>query len=371
MAKLYLDFTVLDAFYENGVFRFFQGTDGAPSNVEPPKDTGLTGIIGADDGDPVVHSYMGGANLDTPRALLSIIDTPAGTSTGKYWVLTPTTDQTTGNIVWSATGGPQGVTFVDEDGEPIIGNLYGIGQVGKFLFLEDYDTTNIYKIDITDFEDYTHSQHYNATNNTYTVDSGDITDVSLDMPEPPAGYEPQGAALIVLTDSRVATAPVTYLYAAYNYLTPQSPSMPTSYSAAVIVRYTVDTSTGTTGDLSDPVLILSGKNLQSLTPALGGTDGITILSPCIGGPQNYGYTNGSDSTLHRVPAFDNFNQTNSVAALTGAGTKASQPLLPFPDTTTSSPWRLRKTAWPTCSSKRRMPNTTPGGNSTRLPWLQF
>jgi hypothetical protein len=321
MAKLYLDYTVLDGLYENGVFRFFQGTDGAPSNVEPPKDTGLTGIIGENDGDPVVYSYMGGANLDTPRALLSIITTDNGSggtglSTGQYWVLTP--DLTTDPIGWSATGGPQGVKFIDGDGADILGNLYGIGQAGKFLFLEDYDTMNIYRIDVTDFEN-PGSPNYDGANHTYTVT--DITDVSEDITQSLSG-DPQGAALIVLTDSRVATAPVTYLYAAYNYLTPQSPSMPTAYDTAVIVRYTVNTSTGA---LSAPVPILSGKNLQSLVPALGGPDGITILSPCIGGPQNYGNTNGAASTLHRVPAFENFTQANSVAALTGAGTKASQP----------------------------------------------
>jgi hypothetical protein len=322
MPKLLLDYTVLDEDYENGLFRFFQGTDGKPENVDVPRDTGLTGIIGPTDGDPVVHSYMGGENLDTPRALVSVIVTDlstggSGTSTGKYWVCTPTTPTAQGvDVSWAATGGPQGVEFVNELGDPLIGNLYGIAQVGGYLYMVDYDTTNIYRIDIAAFE--------SSSGTTYTIEDGDITPASGAFPSPLPG-NPQGAALIALTDNS-GTTPATYLYAAYNFLTPASPEKPTTYAPGVIVRYTVDPGTGVIDETSG-TYVTTGLNLQGLVPALGGPDGISILVPCIGGIQRSDdKTNGAASTLHRVPAFSGFIQANSIAALTGDSSSAAPAL---------------------------------------------
>jgi hypothetical protein len=310
MTKLLLTYTVLDEEYENGKFRFFQGKDGKPQDVELPKDTGLAGIIGPMDSDPVAHSYMGGANLDEPRALVSVIDNGAR-ELAKYSVGIPAIPAEPGApITWTA-GGVQGLKFVGADKTPLIGDPYGVAQAGKYLYFVDYGTTDIYRIDLAAFES-SGAPNYDLAANTYTVFPDDIRDAKIFSLPSSGGYSARGASLIALTDSRAA--PVVYLYAAYNILSAATPSQPTVYDKGVIVRFKVD---GATGALTEGTCVAAGKNIQGLIPVYGGPDGIALLVPCIGGPQNFGSTNGAASTLCRVPAFDSFTDNNSIAAFTG------------------------------------------------------
>jgi hypothetical protein len=316
MAKLLLDYTVLDEEYENGKFWFFQGEDGRPTDVELPKDTGLAGPIGPMDSDPVVHSYMGGADQGEARALVSVISNDQPQETAKYSVCVPATPGAP--VVWTA-GGPQGVRFVSSGKPPvpIVGNPYGVAQVGKHLYFVDYDTTDIYMIDIAIFEA-SGKPNYDLAANTYTIFPDDITNAKI-FPIPAAGgYSARGAALITLTDARAE--PVAWLYAAYNILSVATPGQPTVYDNSVVVRFKVDPATGA---LTEGTYITVGKNVQGLIPVYGGPDGIALLIPCIGGPQNFGSTNGAESALRRVPAFDSFTDDNSIAAFTGDRSSAA------------------------------------------------
>ncbi|MDR1248308.1 MAG: hypothetical protein LBK63_03300 [Treponema sp.] len=119
MAKLLLNYTVLDEEYANGKFWFFQGEDGKPSDVELPKDTGLVGPIGPMDSDPVVHSYMGGADMGEARALVSVISNSQPQEMAKYSLCVPAIPAEPGApVAWTA-GGPQGVRFVSSDKPPV------------------------------------------------------------------------------------------------------------------------------------------------------------------------------------------------------------------------------------------------------------
>jgi hypothetical protein len=297
MAKLLVDYTVLDEEYENGEFCFFQGTDGVPANVEIPRNTGLTGIIGAKDPDPEVFSYMSGSE---PHALVVIVTTnfTTGTSTARYSVCRANLN--TSPISWDTANLPQNVGLVNGR-DAVAGNPNGVVQVGNYLYILDYDSTNIYRLIITDFES-------TASGGNYQVNA--ITDLSGVLPGP-GNQKRHGQALISLTNSGT-----TYFYGLYNYATEDSSHTPTAYTAGRLIRLTVDAS----GGLTNGTVVEVGRNAQALIPAPGGTDGVTILIPAIGGIQHAGSTNWSLSNLSRVPPFGSFTQTNVVTAFEGGNT---------------------------------------------------
>jgi hypothetical protein len=298
MAKLLLDYTVLDQAYTHGKLQFITGDDGAPAaNVANPVDTNIDDIEPYTDEDPEIFSYMGGSGNATPRGLLCNVttnfSTTPATSTGKYTVCTPTASGST--FAWAITG-TKDIQLMNNSVSPAVpaaGNPYGVAQVGNFLYIVEYDSAKIYTLNIANFEA--------STAATYNVDA--VTDASTKYPVPVGAYS-HGAALLSLTDSSDDT---TYLYGLFTVATVDGSGYPDVYSSSVIVRYEVDTATGA---LSNPIVVQVGANATALVPAPNGTGGIAILVPAIGGKQQYGTTNGPASVLSVVPAFDDFANTS-------------------------------------------------------------
>jgi hypothetical protein len=281
MAKLLMDYTILDQEYENGEFRYFSGNSGAPGNVDLPQSVSPN-FMASTDYDPVVRSYMG---LDgQPRILACIVTTSGGTSTGKYFLYKA--DLTGGSITWSLLSSPSGFTLNTRAGA-VAGNPYGVVRAGNFLYINDYDTTNIYRLNISSFE-----TAVGGGAATYTVN--DTTDVAPDFPDPTVlpTYTPHGAALIALTDNGV-----TYLYSLYAFVDPNSPLLPKQYAPSAVNKFTVN---ATSGALTTNGGVSVGKNAMALVPVAVPVGGINILVPAIGGPQRAAFTNGEDSTLYRV-----------------------------------------------------------------------
>jgi hypothetical protein len=283
-ASLRFIYSVLDQLYRHGKLNFINGDDGDPViAISNPADTGVDDIAPYTDGDPEVFSYMGGANLDTPRAVLCNVTTDFSAtppSTGKYSVCTPSSG-------WSITG-PRDIALKNSSGKDVAGNPYGIAQAGGFLYIVDYDSANIYILNIANFEA--------ATGVTYQVD-GEIPYA------PPAESSMHGQALLVLT----APNGNTYLYALFN----TDNGAGASYSASTLMRYRVDPSTGALTNLAS--ITLAGFNAQALVPAPGTADGIGILIPSVGGRQQAGTTNGPASLLEYVPAFATFSSGLTIA----------------------------------------------------------
>jgi hypothetical protein len=282
MAKLLFNFTVLDKAYTHGKLQFITGDDGAPAdNVADPVDTGIDDFEPYTDTDPEVFSYMGGTGNATPRGLVcnvstSFATTPA-TSTGKYTVCTPTASGST--FTWAITG-PQDIQLVDgaTPANPVAGNPYGVAQMGNFLYIIEFDSAKIYTLNIENFEA--------ATGATYAVDA--ITDASSNFTITP-NYYAHGASILALTDSADSQV---YLYCLFTLATADS----SGYDNSVVVRYSVDSSTGA---LSGAIATTVGKNATALVPAPDGSD-IAILIPAIGGEQNGGTTNGPASILNII-----------------------------------------------------------------------
>jgi hypothetical protein len=306
---LLLDYTALDARYTHGKFRFITGDNSAsPRVINDPADTRIDDIRAYQDVDPVLFSYLNGGD---PRALLCNIDTPMTgtppyTSTGKYTVCVPAIPSGSSAYTWSYPGTAavplaKDIALKDGGGNDVAGNPHGFVQIGNFLYIVDYDSANIYILDIAVFEAV-------AVGGTYTPR---ITSAASLLPST-AGIYNHGEALIYLTTS--GEDPVVYLYALFSSATVNNYGYPDVYSTSTIVRYEVDTDTGA---LSNPVSVEVGKSATALIPAtVSGTPYIFV--PAVGGVMQYGTTIGPDSMLSVVDAFTNFAASSTAPiALTG------------------------------------------------------
>jgi hypothetical protein len=301
-SKLLFDYTVLDSGYTHGKFQFITGDDGAPAaNLDDPADTRIDDIGPYADMDPVVFSYMDGTDQTVPRVLLCNVttnfSTSPATSTGKYSVCVPTSTPDTknpGSFIWTwAITGYKDLQLVDSNGDPVLGNPYGVAQVGNFLYLVEYDTANIYTLNITNFE--------SASGPNYPVNGQ--YDASGDFLTPPTvGTDyAHGAAILILTNGGE-----TYLYALFTVAQNGSGGYPESYSPSALVQYQVNT---TTGALTFLAATEVGANATALVPAPNSSptipvqDAMAILVPAIGGVQGPAVTQGTASSLSVVPAF--------------------------------------------------------------------
>jgi hypothetical protein len=303
MASLFFDYSVLDDGYTHGKVQSISGSAGAPSGLDNPEDTRIDDIAPYTDTDPEVFSYMDGTSQTTPRLLLCNVttdfSTTPATSTGKYSAYTPVvpTPPSTRTWDWNLVG-IKDIQLVNSSGNPVAGNPYGIVQAGNFLYVIEYDTGNIYTLNITNFE--------GASGSTYTVTT--TTAVT-----PPSGYYAHGSAILSLTNGSI-----TYLYGLFAIAEyAGGSSTPTSYNPSVLVQYRVNPSTGALVLLAT---VSVGPNATALVPApnsIAGQDAMAILVPAIGDIQKYGTTNGTASVLSVVQAFGNFGKTAVRVAFTG------------------------------------------------------
>jgi hypothetical protein len=282
---------VLDARYTHGKFRFVSGDNGAaPPTINDPADTGLQDIDPLTDEDPELFSYLNGSN---PRAMLVNIttdfSTKPATSKGKYTACVPSASGTT--FVWDYLKDPNDNPLAKDialkyGSGDVAGNPYGIVNPGNwnYLYIVGYDEAKIYQIDRSAFEG--------------TAESGALAvrlaiDVSSYLPNTPGLYH-HGAALITLN-----AGSVRYIYALFTSATIDSAGYPDEYKESTVLRYRVN-SDGSV--LSTPAVVRVGKNATALIPvSSGGT--VSILVPAIGGKQNYGSTNGTNSNLTQINAF--------------------------------------------------------------------
>jgi hypothetical protein len=292
MANLLLDYTALDAVYNNGKFRFIAGDNAAPS-IADPVDTDLQDIDPTTDEDPVLFSYLSGSN---PNALLVNITTeipapvPPPVSTGKYTICVPTASGT--SFTWDYLRGSGAAIYAKDIslklGSPAVdvaGNPHGIVTVtvdtGDYLYIVEYDSAKIYRVKLSTLQSITEG------GDCHIELAADATSLLPDT----YGLYHHGAAFIALNNGTVK-----YVYALFTSATNDGEGSPDAYELSTVVRYQVRTATG---ELFDPRTVRVGKNATALIPVGSGATA-SILVPAIGGKQNYGNTNGTDSSLTQV-----------------------------------------------------------------------
>jgi hypothetical protein len=309
-----MDYIIMDPVtYKNGKFRFFKGTVGGPQDVvDPPEDTTGLNFIQSTDEDPVVFSFMSGAQ---PLALVCVITTDygTGTSTGRYYVCKP--EIVDDDIDWSLLAGPITLkTGTVPTQVEVAGNPHGVAQVGNDLHIQDYDTTNIYTVSISAVV----GAGTAASNVTVTA-TGVVVSFTSAIPH--------GNGLIALTDP--SNTSKTYLYALYNGAIENASHMPTDYENGKVVR--LDSSNLATQ--TTPATV--GENAMGLVPLpipaplpapSGTTSGLAIAVPCLGGTYKTNATNGADSKLFSITNIFASTMTATAAIIGDEGPQGERPL---------------------------------------------
>lgn len=267
-------YSVYDNQYLAGLLNKIEGTQpGAPSTVSLPSTTNYA-LSSADDRDVSVHCHMNGAS---PRILLATYR--ASLQHGVYTVIDPS--------LFAAIGTPNKRLKVGNDYVAI--NPRASAVIGDHLYLAEYDSVKIYQIALADLES--------------TLSSGVdyITPVGvLDLAEEPTPNAALGHGVQLLAIG----SELHFLYMAATNPWGTTPAA-ADYKPSVVSKILVDAGDGSmTFDSYAEV----GKNGFDLVPFTV-SDETHLFVPCLGGIQQYGYTNADDSVLDAVQISDMTKKT--------------------------------------------------------------
>jgi hypothetical protein len=301
MAKqVLMTYSVLDGDYQNPSMRYLRGLQDALSSVpnigtiDDPRDTNVPLL--STDPDPKMFSFVG--SDDGVRVLLSKVVTPvSGTAPFTTWTLLGASTSGT----WTTLAKDIVLATPGLKNQAVATNSYGVAQIGRWLYIVDYDSQKIYTLGISELNGL-------ADGTVHTLLRAPL-DLSANLPA-----DAKGQAIIALTKPATTdpVAPaVPYLFALYT----NSADPLTTQEEGYLVRLTVDAATGAlTYDTQCEV----GKNPQEIVP-LTGTDKTTYLTiPCVGGIQQAGGNNGTDSQIQKVSAFDELEPETLVIGTTGS-----------------------------------------------------
>ncbi|MHB9291806.1 hypothetical protein Holit_00890 [Hollandina sp. SP2] len=293
--QLLLGYTVLDAGYQNG--RFMEvlgenpGTDGNLSNIDNPKNAGIS--LGATTSDPVIFSYAW--NSSAVRVLLGKITTDPGTvpSMSCAYSLLESPDQTAAVGTWKALGTDVELLY---GGTKVATNPHGVAHIGNTLYIVDYDAQKIYLLGADDLNG---KSGGSCILSKAPFDLGQGTEA--DIP-----FNAKGQAIIALADEDKNN----YLFVLYIVADDSA----TDHQGGILVKLAV----AANGSLSYVDQTLVGKNPQEIIPVTNGNGTVSLLIPAIGGMQG-ATTNGTASDIRIVPAFgSSFTETPLLTG--GSGT---------------------------------------------------
>lgn len=289
--QVLLTYSVLDGAYANGLVRFAGGlrdaAAGTPSagTVDNPSDTGVP--LASTDPDPKLFSfaYKGGAWM-----LLAKVVTPvSGAAAYTTWTLidVPTTSAGT----WTVLAEDIILQYPAKNPATVATNPYGVAQAGDWLYIVDYDSQKIYTLGVTELAGL-------PKGSTHVLNKAPLDLGPYGVNQLPVNAKGQG--IIAL-----ANGGETYLFALYIDLN----STTYVHSAGRLVRLKVDAASGAPAyDTQTEV----GLNPQEIVPVFPANGDPTLLIPAIGGEQQAGTTNGTDSVISNVPAFGTWPATADV-----------------------------------------------------------
>jgi hypothetical protein len=178
------------------------------------------------------------------------------------------------------------ITIVETSGGlSVANNPHGLAQVGNFLYLVDYESRKIYILGADELNGLAAGTPHTLVKTPFDVGA------AARLPD-----DAKGQAIIALNDGTT-----TYLYALYI----DNDSTGTVYGSSILVRLTVDTdsTSSTYGELTYLDQVDVGENAQEIIPVTETGGNITLLIPAIGGMQQAGATNLTDSDISAVAPF--------------------------------------------------------------------
>ncbi|MDR3147352.1 MAG: hypothetical protein LBU00_03120 [Treponema sp.] len=283
--KLLLTYSVLNKGYKNGQVRFLRGQQDADSatpsagTVENPRDTGIPMLPTV--ADPKIFSF---AYRGDVRFLLCKVNTPVpGTpSVEGLWslLLAPTPPYG----VWGPLA--RDIVLKDSSGNAVLANPYGVAQNGDTLYIAEYDSQKVYALGVNELNGLADGASYTLTKPV--LDLGPGTTANL-----PANAKAQ--AIITLTDANKKVW-VFVLYIVAN-------ASGSTHQNGVLVRLSANSSGNLSYDTTANNKVNVGRNPQEIIPVTETNGNITLLIPAIGGMQQTGSSNGTNSNITFVPAF--------------------------------------------------------------------
>ncbi|MDR1231816.1 MAG: hypothetical protein LBK61_10500 [Spirochaetaceae bacterium] len=317
LLRLLMVYVITDKDYGNGRIRYFQGRGFSPKDVEAPLSTLLWDIIDSADMDIELIPYL---KDGLPRILVCIVsphpNDPQGKSDGRYFVIIPTVG--TDAITWSVLGNKTKTGYIqmyDETSESLVlGNPTGLAQYEGYLYLSEYDSAKIYRLDLQGFEDAITGTETTPPADEYTVlDSFDAAGIYPNYhPATPLDAAVASSVGITLVDRIHGVGlnglyngddGATYLYTQINYVQENKDMdfMPVDYYPSLFAR--VKLNVDGTFDEESAGAVMVGKNAVSAVAGFPGLNQIAFLISCLGGCQNNGFSNGADSMVCKIDAF--------------------------------------------------------------------
>jgi hypothetical protein len=284
---LILGYSVLDEGYEEGKIMAVSGKDNTDSwdgdDINDPVNTGYQ-LDQVNDHDPLLNPLVSEGNL---QILLSKITTnpPDQPSSTTYTVLQPSNMNMTD---WSV---PVAENIVLTYGNvPVATNPHGLAQVNDFAYIGDYDSHKIFLLGAGELNKTTTSPHPLAEA-PFNLD--DVTALELFL------ENAKGQSIIALQSKTSGEdgGPVDYVFALLIVYDADR----TEWGYSLLVRLIVNSD----GSLQYDTHTTVGKNAQEMWPIFKGDtdDDVLLVIPAIGGEQNAGTTNGTESNICAVPAF--------------------------------------------------------------------
>jgi hypothetical protein len=298
--QVLVTYSALDDAYSNGSVRYARGlrdaAAGTPTvgTIDNPSDTGVP-LLPAD-GDPKMFSfvYKGEARM----LLAKVTTTPGALPSTCTWTMLAVPDPAYGD--WNTMA--KDITL-QYDGVNVATNPYGVAQVDEWLYIIDYDSQTIYTLGINEINGLPHGTTYQ------------LTHAPFDLGPTGGEYLPdtaKGQAIIALSYDGT-----NFLYALY--IDVDATGM--DHQPGHLVRMTVG------GRTITPVYnaqLTVGLNPQEIVPVTRTNGTTALLVPAVGGAQQAGLTNGTESNITSVPAFGSWTDPAPVL-ITGDSAPATRP----------------------------------------------
>jgi hypothetical protein len=305
--ELLAAFTMLDNNYKSGAIRYIPGTaagdtpDLSPEAIENPVTAvGIPALaVGSDDDpDPIFFAFivLGVTKDGDPEVRLLLVkvttDPLSRKSIGRYSVLNPH-DPPSGT--WETLAKD---VYLTKNSARVAGNPHAVAQVGETLYIIDYDSQKIWPLGIHELDGSIGKPALDHPLEGDPIDLGPGTAAAL-------SENAKGQDLIYLQNGEDE-----YLFALYEVPDPEAT---TGYANSVLLRLKKDASSGLF--VYDNIKEDVGANAQSIIPVSNSSSVMSLLIPAIGGLQNAGSTNGTESNIYKVA--DPFNSFSAARLLTG------------------------------------------------------
>jgi hypothetical protein len=280
---LEVTYTSFDASYQNGSLRYIRGFQdancAAPATVgtlDDPRSAGFP--MRPDVRDTKVFSFAYRGEVRFLACKVFTTQVGSASQAGKWSLLMAPTPPLG---AWAVLA--KDIQLKDKAGNLILANPFGLAQVGHTLYIAEYDNKKIWSLGVNELNGLGDGEEYALTE--------DPVDLSANVKA-----DAKGQAIIALTPaSGSASLFVLFTVSRVNATNPAD----LEHDSGILVRLNVDNN----GDYVFNAKVTVGLNPQELVPVAKTNGDSYLLIPAVGGMQNAGLSNGTESNITCVSSF--------------------------------------------------------------------